>query len=360
MRTATANPWSPGGFALRALIVFAVGAVFLLLWSLRELLLLVFGGIVVATIFSVLADPLHRVVPGPRSWSVLLGAVLLLVLIGLVFFFFGTKIQHQLGQFVGSVSEGWRNLQGRLEGTALERALDRQGVEDSLPSVGGVVVGIVDAMRSFAGGLLDLFLVVFGGLYFAVQPGLYGDGLLKLVPGGAARQRGREALDAAGGALRLWLMAKAISMLTIGTLVGLGTWLIGLPAPLGLGLFAGVASFVPMLGAIAGAVPALLLALNDGWTLVLWTALVFVLVQQVEGQIVLPLAENFAVSLPPAFTLFAVVAFGLLFGLLGVILSEPLAVAAFVLAKKLWVKEALGEEVDVPGEPAAASEGRPS
>lgn len=131
--------------------------------------------------------------------------------------------------------------------------------------------------------------------------------------------------------------------------------LLGLPAYLALGLLAGLAEFVPVVGSILAAAPALLLALTEGGIdLALWTLLLYVAVQQLQGNLIAPLVTRRMVSLPPAVTLVAIVAFGLVFGPLGVLFAAPLAVVAFVAVKRLWVREALGEDTDVPGEDAKA------
>jgi predicted PurR-regulated permease PerM len=77
-------------------------------------------------------------------------------------------------------------------------------------------------------------------------------------------------------------------------------------------------------------------------------------IQQLEGNVITPFIQQRAVSLPPALVLFAIVAFGLVFGLPGVFLAVPLTVAISVLVKKLWVRQTLGEQTTVPGETDAA------
>jgi predicted PurR-regulated permease PerM len=97
-------------------------------------------------------------------------------------------------------------------------------------------------------------------------------------------------------------------------------------------------------------VPALLAAVTQGWDAVLWTALLFAAIQQLESNLIEPLVQRRMVKTPPALLLFAVVAAGLLFGLLGVILAGPITVLAYVAVKKLYVRQTLGEETPVPGE----------
>ena len=81
-----------------------------------------------------------------------------------------------------------------------------------------------------------------------------------------------------------------------------------------------------------------------------WTVLVFVVVQQVEFNLLQPLIMREAVAIPPALLLFAVVAFGVLFGILGIVFAAPLAVLSYVAITKLYVRETLGERATVPGE----------
>jgi predicted PurR-regulated permease PerM len=174
--------------------------------------------------------------------------------------------------------------------------------------------------------------------------------LIKLTPP-AAQASLADTIDACGEALRRWLLGQLLSMAVAAVLTTLGLWLLGLPAYLALGLLAGLAEFVPVVGSILAAVPALLLALTQGGVeLAVWTLLLYLGVQQIQGNLVAPLVTRRMVSLPPALTLFAILTFGLVFGPLGVLFAAPLAVVAFVAVKRLWVREALGEETDVPGE----------
>ena len=113
-------------------------------------------------------------------------------------------------------------------------------------------------------------------------------------------------------------------------------------------------------GPFLGAVPAILLAFTvDGYT-VLWTIGALVLIQQLEGNVIFPMIEKRAVAVPPALALFAIVAGGVLFGTPGFIFGFPLAVVAFVLVKKLYVRETLGEATPVPGEPTSETGRLPS
>jgi predicted PurR-regulated permease PerM len=156
-------------------------------------------------------------------------------------------------------------------------------------------------------------------------------------------------LDHCGAALRQWLKGQVLAMVMIGTLSGLGLWLLGVPSAAALGLIAGLAEFVPFVGPIAGAVLALLVASAQGLTTLLWVLILFLAIQQIEGNLVTPLIERQLVSLPMALTLFSIVAMGVVFGPLGVFLATPLTVLLHALVAKLYVEGVLGRRVSLPG-----------
>ena len=154
-----------------------------------------------------------------------------------------------------------------------------------------------------------------------------------------------------GKALRLWLRGQLIAMVVVGLLTGSGLWALGMPSALTLGLMAGVLEFIPFAGPILSAVPAVLLALAVSPDLALWVLLLYFAVQQFEGSPELRV-QQYAVDLPGVVLLFSLLAFGALFGTLGVILAAPLTVVTYVLIKRLYVIETLHTPTPIPGEKA--------
>lgn len=338
-----------GAFWRRFLMVAGIVVLMLLAWHLADVLLLIFGAVLVAVLLHALAAPIARTTPLPEVWAVVAAALGLAGLIGLVAWLFGAEVRAQAAELAERLPEAWRSFQERLGTTDLkERLLSR--AQEAAPTAGSVISGLASVVSSFAGGVADFLLVVFGGFYLATQPDLYRRGFLLLFPPGDGRESVAGALDASGAALRLWLLGQLVSMTFLFVLTGIGLWAIGVPAALALALLAGLAQFVPLIGPIVAAIPALLIALSEGWQMALWTLLLYVAIQQVESNLITPLVQRQAVALAPAVTLFAVVAFGLLFGPLGLLFATPLAVVVMVVVKKLWVREMLGEPTNVPGE----------
>ena len=185
-------------------------------------------------------------------------------------------------------------------------------------------------------------------MYFAASPGLYVDGAVRLLPVGW-RGRAREVLDALGGALRSWFVGQAIDMAVVGGLSLAGVVILGVPlAPLLAGI-AALCNFVPYVGAIGGAVPAVLVALGQGPDQALWVAGLFAVVQALEGNVIAPLVQARTVNLPPALTILSQTVFGALFGAMGLILATPLLAAGMVAVRMVYVEDVLEGEADPAG-----------
>jgi predicted PurR-regulated permease PerM len=139
-----------------------------------------------------------------------------------------------------------------------------------------------------------------------------------------------------------------------GTLPGIGLWLLGMPSALALGLIAFALEFIPFAGPILAAVPAVLIALMIGPEMVLWVVGLYLVVQQLEGNVVYPLIQQWAVHVPAAVLLFSLIGFAMLFGVIGVIFAAPLTVVTYVLVKRLYVQEALKTPTPLPADEVKA------
>ncbi len=159
-------------------------------------------------------------------------------------------------------------------------------------------------------------------------------------------------MDDVAIALRLWLLGQLIQMLLIGALSTLAVMLIGLPSPAALGLIAGVAEFIPYVGPILAAIPAMLVAATQSFDAVLWTIAAYLIIHQTEGNLIVPIVQRYLVYVPPAVILLGIVAITSVFGSVAIIFATPIAVVVFVLVKKVYVRDGLGEPTPLPGEPS--------
>ncbi|MFZ1884495.1 MAG: AI-2E family transporter [Rhodoplanes sp.] len=321
-------------FPRRLVIGTGIVLVLLLTWQLVDLLLLVFASVLVAIFFRSLANVIAKQTAISPSWSLAIAVVLVAVFFGLITTLFGTTIRQNVSTLIEQLPAAWQAIRGRIgEVRWLVDAFDRAGqallTSNMMSRIGG-------ALGAVMGAFTNIFLVLFAGLYIAAQPGLYRSGFLKLVPP-QDRPRIDATLVRCGVFLRNWLLGQLIAMVVVGTLTWAGLQLLQVPSALALGLFAGLAEFVPILGPIAAAIPALIIAFSQDSRLALWVLALFVVIQQLEGNVLQPIIQRRMVALPPAVTLFAVIAFAILFGAMGALLATPLAVVTLVLVQDLYI-----------------------
>jgi len=337
-----------GRFVRRALIVIALAAGAFLLWHLRFVLVLLFGAVVIGTILRAIADPIRKWLRFPDSIAVLASVVVVAAVIFGVGWVLGAQIVVQTQTLSEALPNAVRTVDSWLGAYGFDRPV-ANWLDDLRTSGGAIVTNVGGWLSSFGSGVATLLLVLFGGIFLAMQPAFYRTGAIKLIPQ-AKRGLIAEAMDESETALRLWLKGQLISMVIVGVLTGAGLWLLGIESWLVLGLLAGLLEFIPFAGPILAALPGVLLSLAVSPELALWTTLMYIAVQQIEAYLIQPLVQQYAVHIPPVVLLFSLLAFALLFGIVGVVFAAPLAVVTYVLVKRLYVVETLHTPTPIPGE----------
>ena len=138
-------------------------------------------------------------------------------------------------------------------------------------------------------------------------------------------------------------------MTIVGVLSGLGLWLFGVPLALTLGLLAGLLTFIPYVGAIVSAIPAILMALLIDFSHAVYIVLLYVGIHIVEGYILSPLIQERTVYIPPMLMLSALTALTIILGIPGLIIATPLTAIVLVLIKKIYIEDILGYRVHIAG-----------
>jgi predicted PurR-regulated permease PerM len=189
-----------------------------------------------------------------------------------------------------------------------------------------------------AANVISLGVVVFiSTIYLVIRPAPWVDGFVSLFPAGW-RPRAREVLYAMYQTVQRWFLGQLTAMTFIAVFWAISLTVIGVPFALLLGIFSGLVSFIPYVGALISIViPVLLALISDPFTVV-WVILAFIIIQQIEGNILQPIVMSRAVDLHPALVVFAILVMGTLFGLVGVFLAVPLVAALQVLVRELWVQ----------------------
>lgn len=342
----------PSRFVRRLLITAAIAltavVVLAALYAAADIFLLVFASALIALLLHGAADWLANRTGLAAGWALLVVLVVLAGTLALLGMFIAGRLAAQLDELAETIPRAAEELASRAEQHDWARpAVASLRRAARAPALGEVPWGRVTGLFTATFGLLgNVVVLLFLSVYLSAEPGLYRRGALLLVP---PRRRGRaaEVLDRLAEVLRRWLAAKLAAMVLVGALTGLGLWLLGLPLALSLALLAAGLTFIPYFGPLLAAVPAVLLALLHGPATAGWVALLYVGVQAVESYLFTPLLMHRAADLPPALSIFAILLLGGLFGAWGAVLATPLAAAALVLVRMLYVE-------DVLGEPAAA------
>jgi predicted PurR-regulated permease PerM len=325
-----------------SVIVFALIFV-LLLWQVPDTLLLLFAGVLLGVFLRGGGDILFRRFGLSGTVRVLLFA-LLLVLLGAGFALLAApQLADQASQLWQQLPRAVEQLTQRLSQYSWgQQLLEKAKPENlQLPSGGGG--SAFAALGTTFSALGNFVLLVFLGLYFAVDPGLYRRGVEAFFPP-SLRTKAHATCQEVGETLRGWLAAQLVSMTVVGVLTTLGLWAMGVPlAPL-LGLLAALLTFIPNIGPVTAAVPAVLLGLESGPTGALSVVGLYLAVQTVESYLITPYVQKRSVDLPPALTIVAQVAMGTLFGIMGLALATPLAAMAMTLVNRLYVDDYLERE----------------
>ncbi len=334
-------------FVKRTAIVVALLPLPLLAWYLRYFFLVFVGALLVALLLELISEPLVRWFRLPEGVALAIAGLFVLVAIGGSGYLFGTQLASELQDVFSRADKAMRTLIDELHRSQLgQMALSHlQGSDFS-------ITGFLGSFVTLSARLLEAaILTVAAGVYLAAQPDLYRKGTAQLFPLG--RQAFvEETIDDIGRALRLWLLGQAIQMCLIGALTTAAVWLIGLPSPIALGAIAGIAEFIPYLGPILASIPAVLVATTNGFYPALWTIVAYLIIHQIESNLIVPMVERRLVFVPPAVLLLSIVAVTEIFGTIGIIFAAPMTVIVFVAVKKLYVRDSLGQPTELPGESA--------
>jgi predicted PurR-regulated permease PerM len=344
----------------RFAIVDGIAALFLAvmagIYFAADALLLVFACILFAILLYELSAILCRRFHIKRRLGLAIVVGLLLLIIGLGGWAMAPQITEQATQLARTIPNSIQRLQQMVEQHPL---LKRLAHELPQPKQLTQYLGqMVPNAGLFFGGLLgavgNIAIILFVGIYFAISPRRYIDGFIRLVPP-RKRERAGQVLEEIGATLARWLLGTSCSMLIAGIATSVGLSLLGVPLGLILGIIAGMLDFIPYIGPIMAGVPAVLIALSVDPQLALYTMMLFAGIQLLQGYIVQPLIDSWAVDIAPALIIVMQLIFGTIFGFAGIALATPMTAVLTVLVKMLYVEDILGDRPEEEEEEDAAS-----
>jgi predicted PurR-regulated permease PerM len=335
----------PPSFAAKVWIatgVVALAAVVVgLVWYGLQVLLVAFGGIILAVALAGAANEVAARTPLGRGVSLAIVLLAVVAILGAAAWLAADQVLAEASELLDRVPELVGQLRAKLQQSGWGRfVLARLPDPSAIGS--GQILGTVGAT---AGAVTNLLVALFVALYGAASPRPYVAGVIRLVPP-RGRRRAAEVLAALARTLRRWLAGRLVGMLVIGVLTSLGLWLIGIRFALALGVLAALLNFVPYLGPVVSFAPPALLALLESPTKLLWVLALYLVVQTIESYLITPLVAQTAVALPPALTIVSQIVLGVVAGWMGLLLATPLVAVVTVLVRMLYVEDVLGDDLD--------------
>jgi predicted PurR-regulated permease PerM len=321
--------WITGG--ILALIV----VILLLLKATFSVLLLVLAGTLIAIFFRGLSSLLHRRTDWKEGWCVTISVIGTLIIMVLLFWLMGSKIQSQAQQLTDTLPKTIENAKNQLNQSSLGQKIIQKASSPEALKKGQALVQTF--FKSTFGVLGDIYVVLFIGIFFTASPNIYKNGIINLVPP-QGRNKANDVMLNIGTNLKKWLKGKLFAMLVVFILTAIGLLIIEVPMWLVLALIAGLLNFIPNFGPLIALIPAVLVALLQGPTTAFWVAGLYILVQVAESNFITPMVQQKLISIPPALIIIAQMLMAPLSGGWGLVLATPLTVILIVLVQQLYIK----------------------
>ncbi len=333
----------------------------LILWSLKEILILFFASIILAMALCTLTGKLRDFFNIPRwvSVGITLISIVLISSISIVIIVpqFTSEFQQLINQIPSAINKLWDLLINTFFNFAeiiykdnipelVDRSLLKNGLS-MLPDGGTLANGFTDSISkliNLAGnvgvGILQLFFIISVSLMITLQPTAYREVAILLVPS-FYRRRARLILLKCGNALSNWMTGVLLSSICVAILVSIGLYLLGIKLVIANALIAGILNIIPNVGPTISTIFPISVALLDTPWKSLAVLGLYILIQNIESYIITPSIMQKQVKLLPGLTITAQFIFTILFGPLGLLLSIPMAVVIQVFVKEIIIKDIL-------------------
>lgn len=340
------NIWGLSVLKLSSLIgVVALLISIYILWRIRQVVLLAFTAVILATVLNRAVKLLMKNLKIKRGFAILITFIILFIIIGLFSLIIFPPFIEQFQQLLQAIPQSierldqWRRilpepLQQRLADTANQLIRPIQLIQSQI--VGNFFALFSSTFTIILSTLLILVLIIM----LLSNPGQYRQAFLLLFPA-SFRHRADEVLTKSEQALAAWFIGIIFNMSVITVLSGVGLWILGVPLPLANALLAGLLTFIPNVGPTLSVIPPMAIAFLDAPWKALAVLILYIVIQQIESNVLTPIVMQKQVDLLPAVTLISQLAFAAFFGFLGLFLALPLTIIGQVLLQELLIKDVL-------------------
>ncbi len=324
------------------LLIVAVGG--LLLFLSLKIFLILFASCLIAVFLFSIASFLQRYLPIGYKWSLALGISLLSIFFALFMAYLFPKVSTQLNDFVARLPGLIDEVRAFLERYMGPDVTVREWLDQNAQMLRNISTRTLQSVTTLFSALSTFMAIIVLGTFLAFEPKLYKSGFVKLIAP-ETRAATAELLTKIFHDLRWWLVGRLSSMFFVGILTTIGLFYLNVPMALGIGFLSGLLDFIPFIGPVLAAIPAILMASTQDGQTVTYVILLYGAVQLIEGYVLTPLIQKQAVSLPPALALFAILLMGKFGGLLGTALAAPLTVVLLLIVKEVYIKAILEKKI---------------
>lgn len=315
-----------------------------IMWKIRQVVLLAFTAVILATVLNRAIIQLQKF-KIKRSLAILLTFLILLIILGIFSLVIFPPFIEQFQQLINTVPQGIERLDEF-------RQILPQPLQKSLTDT---INQLVRSIRLTDSRIFGNFFALFSGTFNVVistllvlvliimlitNPSQYRQAFILLFPH-SFRPRADEVLTHCEQSLASWFIGIIFNMTVITLLSGIGLWILGVPLALANACLAGLMTFIPNVGPTLSVIPPIAIALLEAPWKALAVLILYVIIQQIESNILTPVVMQKQVSLLPAATLIAQVAFATFFGFLGLFLALPLTIIGQVLLQEILIKDVL-------------------
>jgi len=322
--------WIAGG------ILSLIVVLLLLLKATFSVFMLILAGVLIAIFFRGLSGWIETKTKWNASVCLVISVAGTLILIVLLFWLLGAKIQSQITELSDTLPTTIENAKAQLDKSPLgQKIVERVSSPKTQKKAEAVVQTF---FKSTFGILGDLYVVLFLGIFFTASPKQYKKGMVALAPQ-KSQPKADEVLSKIAVNLKKWLKGKIFAMFVVFILTAIGLVIIGVPMWLTLALIAGILNFIPNFGPLIAMIPAVLIGLMQSPSTAAFVAGLYILVQITESNFITPKVQQKLINIPPALIIIAQLLISPLTGGWGLVLATPLMVIVIVLVQQLYLKK---------------------
>ena len=317
-----------GILTLSVIVIFVLKAAF-------NILLIILASCLIAVFFHGLGDMIRRFTKMGHRLAVFVGVLITIVFLSGIFWFMGNTIQAQIAElnsdFPEMIDKAKASLSNSTVGSKILESIEGFDEKRIMSTAKGV-------FNTSFGVIGDLYIIIFLGIFFTVDPSVYKEGIIKLTPS-AGKKDARIVMDRMGVVLKGWLKGMLLAMFLISILTVIALTIFKIPLALTLAILAGIMNFIPNFGPLIAMIPAVLIGFTISVNMAIIIAITYLVIQTIESNVVTPMIQKKMINLPPALTILSQVLMGTMSGFLGILLATPLLAIIIVLVDELYVKK---------------------